>query len=483
MPAPAICVLPLPVRRLTSPAVRTETAALWQLAWPILIGQLATMGMGVVDVAMAGHASAQDLAGVSIGVAIWHMVIITLMGILMAVNPIVSQHVGAREFGQIPGVVRQALWKGLGLGLIAMLVANAAAQLFDHMQIEPQVRDVASEFVLVISFALPAFCCYRVLYGYSASMGETKPMMLIALAALALNVVINYALVFGNWGFPRLGGVGCAWATLLCVWFDLIAIVWWIRRSPAYRKAQPLTQYAPANWPQIRGLLRIGLPIGVTYFAESSAFSLIALLVAGFGTTQVAAHQIALNFSALVFMVPMSLGIALLTRVGQALGAGDPQAARFRAWHGVGLAFAVAMVSAVGIALFNEQIAGAYTNDASVAAVAAHLLVFAALFQLPDAVQVSTSCAIRAYKVTRSPMLIHMTAFWGICLPLGCVLGLAPAWLPWRPVEAMAAQGFWIALVAGLGIAAVGLVWLLNRLSLQWMRDVPTPGLVATGNP
>ena len=481
MPARLTTARSLPVRRLNSPAVRFETAALWQLAWPILIGQLATMGMGVADVAMAGHASAQDLAGVSLGVAIWHMVIITLMGILMAVSPIVAQLVGANAFGQIPGVVRQALWKALGLGLLAMLVANAAAQLFGQMQIEPQVRDVASEFVLVISFALPAFCCYRVLYGYSASMGETKPMMLIALAALLLNIVINYALVFGNWGLPRLGGVGCAWATLLCVWFDLVAIVWWIRRAPAFQNAQPLNQFESAHWPQIRSLLRIGLPIGVTYFAESSAFSLIALLVAGFGTTQVAAHQIALNFSALVFMVPMSLGLALLTRVGQALGAQDPYAARFRAWHGVGLAFAVAMVSALGIALFNDQIAGAYTNDPQVAALAAQLLVFAALFQLPDAVQVSTSCAIRAYKVTRSPMLIHMTAFWGICLPLGCVLGLAPAWLPWRPVEAMAAKGFWIALVVGLGIAAIGLVWLLNRLSLQWLPD-PTRSAAAAPN-
>jgi len=468
------------VRRLNSPAVRTETAALWQLAWPILIGQLATVGMGVVDVAMAGHASAQDLAGVSLGVSIWHLVIITLMGILMAVSPIVSQHVGAGAFHEIPGVVRQALWKALGLGLVAMLVANGAALLFNHLDIEPQVRNVASSFVFIVSFALPAFCCYRVLYGYSASMGETKPMMAIALVALLLNIVINYALVFGNWGFPRMGGVGCAWATLLCVWFDLIAIVWWIRRSPAYRKAQPLDAYEPVQWPQIRNLLRIGLPIGVTYFAESSAFSLIAILVAGFGTTQVAAHQIALNFASLVFMVPMSLGIALLTRVGQALGAQDPQLARFRAWLGVALAFAVAVVSAVAIALFNNQIAGAYTNDMAVAALAAHLLVFAALFQLPDAIQVATSCAIRAYKVTRPPMLIHMAAFWGICLPLGCVLGLAPAWLPWRPVEAMAAQGFWIALVVGLSIAAVGLVWLLNRLSLQWLHDVAKPGFVAT---
>lgn len=475
MPAPCIRPDPPSVRRLHSPAVRAETAALWQLAWPILIGQLATVGMGVVDVAMAGHASAQDLAGVSLGVSIWHLAIITLMGILMAVSPIVSQHVGAGNFSAIPGVVRQALWKALGLGLIAMLVVNGAAQLFHHLDIEAPVREVALEFVLVISFALPAFCLYRVLYGFSASMGSTKPMMLIALAALLLNIVINYALVFGNWGFARLGGVGCAWATLLCVWFDLAAMVWWIRRSPVYRKVQPFDAFEMAQWAQIRSLLRIGLPIGVTYFAESSAFSLIALLVAGYGTTQVAAHQIALNFSSLVFMVPMSLGIALLTRVGQALGAQDAAAARFRAWHGVGLAFMVALVSALVIALFNEQIAGAYTSDAAVAALAAHLLVFAALFQLPDAVQVSTSCAIRAYKVTRPPMVIHMTAFWGICLPLGCVLGLAPAWLPWRPVEAMAAEGFWIALVLGLSIAAVGLVWLLDRLSLQWLRGMPSP--------
>ena len=468
------CALRLPhlglssLRRLYSPAVRTEAFALWQLAWPILIGQLATIGMSVADVAMAGHVSAQDLAGVSLGVSIWHIVIVTIMGLLMAVNPIVSQHVGAGTLGQIPGVVRQALWNALGVGLLAMLVANAAAQVFDVMRIEPVVRDLAKQFVLVISLALPAFCCYRVLYGYSASINQTKPMMVIALLALALNVFINWLLVFGNLGFPRLGGLGCAWSTVLCIWFDLLAIIWWVRSAPAYRSTQPLTRFEPARWSEIRTLLRLGLPIGVTYFAETSAFSLIALLVAGFGTTQVAAHHIALNFASLVFMVPMSLGIALLTRVGQALGAAHPDLARFRAWVGVGMAFLVATASALLIALLNTQIAWAYTNDAAVAALAAHLLVYAALFQLPDALQVATSCAIRAYKVTRAPMVIHLTAFWGLCLPLGCVLGLAPAWLPWRPVEPMAAQGFWIALVLGLTIAALGLLWLLNRLS--WER-------------
>ena len=469
------------MHRLTSPAFRSEASALWKLAWPILIGQLATVGMSVADVAMAGHASARDLAGVSLGVSIWHIAIITLMGVLMAVNPIVSQHVGAGEFMRIPRVVRQALWKALGVGLIAMLIVNGAARVFAHLDIEPAVRGLARDFVFVISFALPAFCCYRVLYGYSASVNQTKPMMAIALAALALNILVNWLLVFGNLGFPRLGGLGCAWSTLLCIWFDLAAIVWWIVRSPAYRPTQPFTRFEAPSWPDIRALLKIGLPIGVTYFAETSAFSLIALLVAGFGTVQVAAHHIALNFTSLVFMAPMSLGVALLTRVGQALGAADPRAARFRAWVGVAMALAVAIASAILIALLNTQIAGAYTSDAAVAALAAQLLVYAAIFQLSDATQVSAASAIRAYKVTRPPMVLHMAAFWGLSLPLGCVLGLAPAWLPWRPVPAMGAQGFWIALVVGLTLAALGLTWLLNRLSLGRIHAA-APGRLETSS-
>ncbi len=479
MGAHAQCRLPLlpigPLRHFTSPAVRLEASALWKLAWPILIGQLATVGMSVADVAMAGHASAQDLAGVSLGVSIWHIVMITLMGVLMAVNPIVSQYVGAGELAQVPRIVRQALWNAIGVGLLAMLAANGAAQVFAHLNIEASVRVLARDFVFVISFALPAFCCYRVLYGYSASVNQTKPLMAIALVALLLNIFVNWLLVFGNLGFPRLGGVGCAWATLMCIWFDLIAMVWWIRRSPVYRSTHPFGRFESPHWPDIRNLLRIGLPIGVTYFAETSAFSLIALLVAGFGTVQVAAHHIALNFASLVFMAPMSLGVALLTRVGQALGAGDTRGARFRAWVGVAMALAVATVSASLMALFNTQIAGAYTTDAAVAGVAAQLLVFGAIFQLSDATQVSAASAIRAYKVTRTPMLIHLGAFWGLSLPLGCVLGLAPAWLPWRPVEAMAARGFWIALVVGLSVAALGLMWLLNRLSLRWIRATALP--------
>jgi MATE family multidrug resistance protein len=437
------------------------------LAWPILIGQLATIGMSVTDVAMAGHASAQDLAGVSLGVSIWNMTILTLMGLLMSISPVVAQHVGAGEHDAIPHVVRQGLWKALGVGLLAFVVANLAALVFDHMALEPAVRAVAKDFVLVTSFGLPAFTCYRVLYGYSTSINQTKPMMVIALVALLLNGVVNWLLVFGNGGFPRMGGVGCAWSTLVCGWFNLGALLCWMRLAPAYRRTWPFSHYEAPHGPTLRSLLRLGLPIGVTYFAETSAFSLIALLIAKFGSAQVAAHAIALNFTSLTFMGPLSLGLALLTRVGQSLGAGEPRTARFRSWVGVGLTLAFAVVAAVAMAALRQPIAAAYTIDPVVVGLAAQLLVFAALFQLSDCTQVVVSCAIRAYKVTRAPMVLHLTAFWGVSLPLGCVLGLAPQWLPFAPAEPLQAQGFWIALIVGLTVAAVGLVLMLRQVARQ----------------
>ena len=446
-----------------------EISALWLLAWPIMVGQLANVGMSVAAVAMAGHASAQDLAGVSLGVSVWNMVIITLMGIMMAVNPLVAHHVGARELDNIPHVVRQALWKALFSGLVAMLVLQASAQLFEHMALEPLTREVAVGFVRITSFSLPAFAAYRVLYGYSASLGQTKPMMVVALGVLLLNVLITWVLVFGHWGFAPQGGLGCAWSTMLCVWANLGGLLWWMHRSPAYASTWPFAHWEWPHGPKLRSLLKMGLPIGVTYFAETSAFALIALLVARFGSAQVAAHQIALNFTSLIFMVPLSLGTAVLTRVGQALGAGQPEAARFRAWVGVGSGLGFAVLSAVGIALLRAPIASLYTEDAAVVALAAQLLLLAAVFQLSDAAQVVTSGAIRGYKITRPPMWVQLLAFWVVSLPLGYLLGIAPefapTWLqavPGYPTQPLQAAGFWLALVLGLTVAGGGLMLLLR---------------------
>ncbi|MDP3669477.1 MAG: MATE family efflux transporter [Telluria sp.] len=445
--------------------VLAEIGALWRLAWPMLVGQLATVGMGVADVAMTGHVSADELAAVSLGASVWSIVLVTVMGIMMAINTVVAHEIGAAQYGRIPHSVRQALWKGLGVGLLACLAANLATLVFPHVGIGEAVSDRASMFLHVISIGMPAFACYRALYGYTASINQTKPVMVIALFGLLFNVVVNWLLVFGNLGLPKLGAVGCAVGTGIGMWLMLGAMLAWIRVAPAYRQTYPFTHWEWPNWREIGSMLRLGLPIGVTYFAEVSAFGAISLLVARFGVVQVSAHQIALNFTSLVFMVPLSFGVALITRVGQALGEGDPRRARFASWVGVAMSIAFGVLSAAFIAVFRWEIARAYTSDPAVQELCVQLLLLAALFQLSDATQVATSSAIRGYKVTRQPMAIQLIAFWGFSLPLGYVLGLAPGWFAWSPSAPMAAAGFWIGLVLGLTVAAVLLTWALERLS------------------
>jgi MATE family multidrug resistance protein len=447
--------------------ITLEVKALWHLAWPMLVGQIATVGMGVADVAMTGHVSAEELAAVSLGASIWSIVLVTVMGVMMAINTVVAHEMGAANFHLIPHSVRQALWKGLGVGVAACVAVNLATLLFDHIGIDQAVNDKASMFVHVISVGFPAFACYRALYGYTTSINQTKPVMVIAIGGLLFNVFVNWLLVFGNLGMPKLGGIGCAVATATGMWLMLGAMIWWMRAAPAYEQTFPFTHWEWPNWSEIGSMLRLGVPIGVTYFAEASAFGAISLLVARFGVVQVSAHQIALNFSSLVFMVPLSFGIALITRVGQSLGEGNPRKARFVSWVGVGMSIAFGVVSAACIALFRWEIARAYTSDPQVQELCVQLLLFAALFQLSDATQVATSSAIRGYKVTRQPMVIQLVAFWIFSLPLGCVLGLAPAWLPFSPKAPMEVFGFWIGLVLGLTVAAVLLTVALDKLSKQ----------------
>ncbi|UTY55932.1 MATE family efflux transporter [Massilia sp. erpn] len=454
----------------TLPNVRAEAASLWRLAWPVLIGQLATVGMAVADVAMTGHASAAELAAVSLGASIWSMVLVSVSGTMMAINSVVAHEVGAGAYGKIPHSVRQSLWKALGIGLAAMLLANLATILFDHLNMEAAVAERASLFVHIISFGLPAFAAYRTLYGYSTSINQTKPVMVIAIIGLLFNIVMNWMLIFGKFGLPQMGGVGCAVSTALCMWLMLGAMLVWVRIAPAYKNTYPFHEWDGPCWAEIKSMLLLGLPIGVTYFAEVSAFGAVSLLVARFGVNEVSANQIALNFSSLVFMVPVSFGIGLITRVGQAMGEGNPERARFTAWVGVAMSLGFAVLSATLIALFRHEIARAYTTDVAVQELTAHLLLFAAIFQLSDATQVATSCAIRGYKVTRPPMKIQLLAFWGFALPLGYLLGLAPSWFPLSPAAPMASAGFWIGLVLGLTVAALLLSGYLNRLSLQRLR-------------
>ncbi|MBS1156957.1 MAG: hypothetical protein H6R07_2881 [Proteobacteria bacterium] len=444
------------------PSRLADVRATLTLAWPIMVTQLAQIGTSFVDATMAGHYSPIDLAAISIGGSIWVALMVTLIGLTLAVNPLVAHRHGAGDLQAIPGVVQQAIGQGLFFALLGVLLAWLIAPFFHLSGLDPESADKATRFLRAVVWGLPALAIHRVLAGYSSSLNRTQPMMFIALFGLALNVPVNWVLIYGKFGFPELGGVGCGYATAFCMWVSTLLLAAWIRWAPDYRSTQPLTGWRGVDWATQRQLFRLGLPIGVVFLVEISAFSLVALLIARLGATQVAAHQVALNFTGIVFMIPSALGHALTVRVGQALGAGNPQQARQTGLNGIRMGLLYALFSALLIGVFKQPITALYTTDASVRTLAAQLLLYAAIFQLGDASQVIISGVLRGYKITQWPMIIYICAFWLFGLPLGYILAFG---------YQHGAAGFWQSLLLTLAIAAGLLYWLFRKESRRLLPN------------
>ncbi|HUE92389.1 MATE family efflux transporter [Pseudomonas sp.] len=430
--------------------VGTEAYSLLKLATPIIIAQLANTAMGFVDTVMAGRVSPQDLAAVALGNSIWVPVFLLMTGILLATTPKVAQRFGAGSHGEIGPLVRQALWLALGVGLAAAVLLWNAEIILTLMNIDPSLIEPSMGYLRAVACGFPAVALYHVLRCFSDGLGHTRPSMVIGLCGLALNIPLNYIFIYGKLGLPAMGGVGCGWATALVMGFMFLSMLWWVKWAPFYKPSKIFSHFEWPQWPVLKRLLSVGLPIGISVFAESSIFAVIALLIGGLGATVVAGHQIALNFSSMVFMIPYSLGMAATVRVGQALGRGEPREARFAAGVSMGAALAYACLSASLMLLLREQIAQIYTPDPAVIAVATTLLVYSALFQFSDAIQVTAAGALRGYQDTRVTMILTLFAYWGIGLPVGYALGLTD-WLG----EPSGPSGLWQGLVVGLTCAGV----------------------------
>lgn len=429
------------------------------------MAQLSHMAMGFVDTVMAGRVSPDDLAAVAIGSSIWMPVYLALAGILMALTPIVAHHYGAGVYDAIAPVLRQGMWLALVLGIGAFFLLRHMTPLMEVMEIEPKVQQLTLDYLRAIAWGFPPLILYQALRSFSEGLSITRPIMVIGMLGLGLNIPANYVLIYGKLGFPAMGGVGCGWASALVMWFLCLGMGAWILRSRGYRFLPSLLQ---VEWPALRQQWRIiwlGAPIGIAFFVETSMFAVIALLVASLGATVVAGHQIALNFTSLLFMVPLSISMAITIRVGQLVGAGEAYQARFSAVSGIAITLGTALLFSTTIFALAPQIAQMYSPDPGVQAMAVTLLLLAALFQISDALQVSAAGGLRGYKDTRIPMLITFVAFWGIGLPLGYILGLSP-WL----LEPLGAAGFWIGLVAGLSAAAAMQGLRLYRVSRLQLR-------------
>lgn len=445
--------------------VRAELRSLLLLATPIIIAQLATTAMGFVDAVMAGRVSPRDLAAVALGNSIWIPVFLLMTGILLATTPKVAQRFGAGLHAEIGPLVRQALWLAVAVSLIASALLISAEPVLQVMNVDPQLVEPSMGYLQGIAFGFPGIALYYVLRCYSDGLGRTRPSMVIGLLGLLLNIPLNYVLIYGHFGLPALGGVGCGWASGIVMWFMALSMAAWSRWAPAYQSSRVLVRFERPQWAVIKRLTGVGLPIGIAVFAESSIFAVIALLIGSLGPTVVAGHQIALNISSLLFMIPYSLGMAVTVRVGQAIGAGEPRQARFAALVGLGAALVFACFSASLILLMREPIASIYTPDTAVIQIAAMLIVYAALYQFSDAIQVIAAGALRGYQDTRVTMILTLFAYWGIGLPVGYLLGLTDYFGP-----ASGPSGLWEGLIAGLTCAALMLSIRLARSSAKHIR-------------
>jgi len=437
--------------------LRQEAAALMRLGLPIIGAQLAQIAMNFVDTVMAGNLSSLALAAVAVGGSLWFTVSFFIMGTMMAVTASVAHLFGAQKKVQIGYFVRQALWLSQGLALFSFLTVRNLDPILFWLEIDPEIITITLGYVDAITWGLPALCAFVVLRYFSEGVSMTRPMMFIGLVGLVTNILGNYVFMYGRFGLPAMGAVGCGWASALVMWLMLLCIIGYLTFHRYYHPFEVFERFEGPNLYAIKEILKLGLPIGTSVFLEASLFSTVALLMGSMGRDVVAGHQIGINIASITFMIPLGLSMAITVRVGQAMGRGSLTGARRAGFVGVGLSLVFMGIAAAIMLLLPELIVGIYTNDPTVKAIAIELLFMAAIFQLSDGSQVAGAGALRGLKDTTVPMVITLVAYWGIGLPLGYTLGIA-----WS----MGPQAMWFGLIAGLTVAAVclnGRFYLVTR--------------------
>lgn len=439
-----------------------ESKHLVQLALPMMFASVAAVGVGVVDTVMAGGVGKDDLTAVALGSALFNTVFITLMGVMTALNPVIAQMHGAGETNQVGEVGRQGLWFAGFVGVFGMvLMLLLIRPMQQYLDFSPHLEKMLSDFVFYTAWAMPAAMLHRALHAFAASLNRPKPIMWVSWAALLLSVPLNYVFVYGQFGWPAMGGAGCGLTTLVVFLFNAIALAVYVAYESYFQRFALFRGFSWVDFSTQKQFWQIGWPIGASYFLEASLFTSIVWLLAPFGEENVSAQQIVLSITSVIYMIPQSIGTASTVRIGFSIG--RRQFARARYISGVGLVFGLilAMCSMLLLSLLRYPLVGLYTDDSGIIALACRIILFAAVFQLFDFTQCIASYALRGYKVTRIPMMIHAIAFW--------VCGLIPGYLL-AYYGKMGIYGFWTALVLSLSCAAMALVWYLEKCSAFAVR-------------
>jgi MATE family multidrug resistance protein len=449
-----------------SPRPHSPVRELIRLAWPVLVAQLAVVANGFFDTAMAGRLSAVDLAAVGIASSVQATVLMSLMGVLLALPPIIAQLNGAGRRAEVGAEMHQTVWISLAIGVGAIAMLAFPQPFLAVSELTPEVDAKVRAYLHASIWAIPGIVAFRLFFGLSTGLGRPRPVMVFNLLALALKIPLNAVFMFGLLGVPALGAPGCAVST--AVDSTLVAMLaWrWCLRHPDYAEFRLRTPIAAPDPRAILAFLRLGVPIGLTFLADVTAFTFMALFIARLGPVVAGAHQIAANLAVLAFMIPLSLGNATAVLAGHAIGSGEPARARRTCITGIGLGLLFATAVSTAFWIGAGPIAALYTPDLQVQAIAVPLIVLVGFYHLADALQAVAVNALRGYKRSAVPMLIYTTTLWGVGLGGGVLLGLSDLLGPPR-----GAPGFWMAAIAGVGLAG-GLVTLyLNAVSRVTRND------------
>ena len=450
-------------------AASSFTARVASLAWPIVVGQLAVIMNGVMDTMMTARYSAIDLAALGLGASVYVSIFVGLSGVMQALSPTIGQLYGAKKYDAIGHQVRQGVWLAIFLSLVGSALLLFPDPLLNIAEAPPALDSKVREYLALLSLALPATLGFRVFAALNTAVSRPRMVMTIQVGTLVLlKLPLNALFIFGGLGLPALGTPGAAIATCVAAWLAL-GIGWLLAaRGESYRQFQIQDHgFEKPSWPTQRALLKLGLPMGMSYLIEVTAFTFMALFIARLGSETLAAHQIAGNFGTVLYMLPLSIASATGILVAQEIGAGRLSAARHAGDAGIRLGVIVAVSTGLLVYFSRAYIVALYTPDPHIAAIAVSLFLFISFYQFVDAMQVGAAFVLRAYKVATIPTLMYAIGLWGIGLGGGYLLGFDV--FGNTPAALRGAAGFWLGNSISLGLVAAALYWYLRRV--QGLRE------------
>ncbi|GEL76943.1 putative multidrug resistance protein NorM [Tenuibacillus multivorans] len=418
--------------------------------------------MNFFDTVMAGRAGADDLAGVAIGSSIWVPVLTGVTGILMAIPPIVSQLLGANAQDKITHVVRQGVYLSIAIAIVIFIIGIVVlTPILEALSLEPEVRRIAKYYLVSLGVGMVPLFVFNLLRSFIDALGQTKISMLIILLALPLNVFFNYIFIFGNFGVPSYGGIGAGIASAVTYFILSLITIVLIQKLAPFKGYIIFNQWEKTDFKAWKEQLKIGIPIGFTIFFETSIFAAVTLLISVYDTETIAAHQSAINFATLFYMLPLAIAMALTIAVGFEVGAKRFREATTYTKIGISSGILLALFSGILIFLFRENVASLYSNDPKVNSLMQHFLIYAIFYQLSDGIGTPIQGVLRGYKDVNATSFIALVSFWVIGLPTGYITANFTALGPY---------GYWVGLISGLGFGAIALSIRLKMITKRTHR-------------